>query len=68
MYRRAFAKEAKGDYDASKQDLKRAAELAPEDAAVSKLMARVDAQLARQKAKEKKMYGSEHSAHIESVL
>ncbi|KAL3906606.1 MAG: hypothetical protein SGPRY_010489 [Prymnesium sp.] len=68
MYRRAFAKEAKGDYDASKQDLKRAAELAPEDAAVSKLMARVDAQLARQKAKEKKMYGSEHYAHIESVL
>jgi len=57
LYRRAFAKEAKGDYDGAKADLKKAGELAPDDTAVPKLMARVDAQLARQKAKEKKMYG-----------
>ena len=33
------------------------AELAPDDKAVPKLLTRVDAQIARQKAKEKKMYG-----------
>ena len=57
LYRRAFAKEAKGDYDGAKADLKKAAELAPDDTAVPKLMTRVEAQIARQKAKEKKMYG-----------
>ena len=40
----------------AKVGLKRAAELAPEDTAVPKLMARVEAQLKRQADKEKKMY------------
>jgi len=56
LYRRAMALEAKGDYDQAKVGLKRAAELAPDDSAVPKLMARVDAQLKRQADKEKKMY------------
>ena len=42
--------------DQAKLGLKRAAELAPEDTAVPKLMARVEAQLKRQADKEKKMY------------
>ena len=57
LFRRATAREAKGQYDEAKGDLKRAAELAPEDTAVPKLLKRVDAQIERQKAKEKKMYG-----------
>mmetsp|Transcript_36976 Transcript_36976/g.97968 ORF Transcript_36976/g.97968 Transcript_36976/m.97968 type:complete len:316 (+) Transcript_36976:360-1307(+) len=57
LYRRASARELKGEYDNAKADLKRAAELAPDDTAVPKLMTRVEAQIARQKAKEKKMYG-----------
>lgn len=57
LFRRATAREAKGQYDEAKVDLKRCAELAPDDAAVPKLMKRVDAQIERQKAKEKKMYG-----------
>ena len=56
LYRRAMALEAKGEYDQAKVGLKRAAELAPEDSAVPKLMARLDAQLKRQADKEKKMY------------
>ena len=55
--RRATAREQKGQYDEAKADLKRAAELAPDDKAVPKLMQRVEAQIARVKAKEKKMYG-----------
>ena len=51
------AREQKGQYDEAKADLAKAAELAPEDKAVPKLMTRVEAQIARQKAKEKKMYG-----------
>jgi len=57
LFRRATAREAKGQYDEAKADLKRAAELAPDDSAVPKLMKRVDAQIERHKAKEKKMYG-----------
>jgi len=57
IFRRATAREMKGQYDEAKADLKRAAELAPEDTAVPKLMKRVEAQIERQKAKEKKMYG-----------
>jgi len=57
LFRRATAREQKGLYDEAKADLKRCAELAPDDKAVPKLMTRVDAQIARQKAKEKKMYG-----------
>lgn len=63
LYRRAFAREAKGEYDNAKADLKRAAELAPEDTAVPKLMTRVEAQIARQKAKEKKMCAACHTAN-----
>jgi len=57
LFRRATARELKGQYDEAKADLKRCAELAPDDKAVPKLMTRVEAQIARQKAKEKKMYG-----------
>jgi tetratricopeptide (TPR) repeat protein len=57
LFRRATAREQKGLYDEAKEDLKRAGELAPDDKAVVKLLTRVDAQIARQKAKEKKMYG-----------
>ena len=57
LFRRATAREQKGQYDEAKADLQRAAELAPDDKAVPKLLTRVDAQIARQKAKEKKMYG-----------
>jgi len=57
LFRRATAREAKGLYDEAKADLKLAGELAPDDKSVPKLMTRVDAQIARQKAKEKKMYG-----------
>lgn len=57
LFRRATAREQKGQYDEAKADLKKAGELAPDDKAVPKLMTRVEAQIARQKAKEKKMYG-----------
>ena len=56
LYRRATALEAKHDFDAARVDLERAAALAPDDKAVAKLSARVDAQLKRQAAKEKKMW------------
>ena len=56
LYRRATALESKGDYELAKADLARAAELAPDDKAVAKLGARVDAQIKRQEQKEKKMY------------
>ena len=55
LFRRATAREQKGQYEEAKADLNKAAALAPEDKAVPKLLARVDAQIARQKAKEKKL-------------
>ena len=57
LYRRATALESKGDYELAKADLARAAELAPDDKAVAKLGARVDAQIKRQEQKEKKFFG-----------
>ena len=57
LFRRATAREQKGLYDDAKADLVKAAELAPDDKAVPKLMTRVEAQISRVKAKEKKMYG-----------
>ena len=57
LFRRATALEQKGDYEGAKADLKRAEKLAPDDKMVPKLMARVDAQIKRQLAKEKKMWG-----------
>jgi len=56
LYRRATALEAKKDFDGAKADLTRAAALDPDDKSVPKLMLRVDAQIKRQKDKEKKMY------------
>ena len=55
LYRKAVALEAKGDYDEAKAVCKSAAALAPDDAAMPKLMTRIAAQLKRQKDKEKKM-------------
>ena len=52
LYRRATALEQKGDYEGAKADLKRAEKLAPDDKMVPKLMARVEAQIKRQLAKE----------------
>jgi tetratricopeptide (TPR) repeat protein len=57
LYRRATAAEQKGDYEDARQDLVKAAKLDPDDKAVPKLMTRVEAQIKRQAAKEKKMYG-----------
>eukprot|EP00316_Scyphosphaera_apsteinii_P011396 CAMPEP_0119338792 /NCGR_PEP_ID=MMETSP1333-20130426/96914_1 /TAXON_ID=418940 /ORGANISM="Scyphosphaera apsteinii, Strain RCC1455" /LENGTH=707 /DNA_ID=CAMNT_0007350183 /DNA_START=170 /DNA_END=2293 /DNA_ORIENTATION=- len=56
LYRRATALELKKDFEAAKADLQAAAEIAPEDKAVPKLLARVEIQITRQLAKEKKMY------------
>ena len=61
LYRRATALEEKRDFDAAKADLTRAAKISPEDKMVPKLMARVDAQLKRAAAKEKKMWGKAFS-------
>merc|ERR1712070_630489 len=56
LFRRATAREAKGDYEGATADLKMFASIDPEDAAMLKLTARVEAQIKRQEAKEKKMY------------
>mmetsp|Transcript_50356 Transcript_50356/g.116247 ORF Transcript_50356/g.116247 Transcript_50356/m.116247 type:complete len:719 (-) Transcript_50356:699-2855(-) len=60
-FRRATALEAKKDYEGAKKDLLRASELAPEDKAVKKLTERVEAQIKRQEAKEKKMWSKAFS-------
>lgn len=57
LYRRASALEQKKDYEAAQADLRLAAEVDPEDTAVPKLMARIEAQIKRELDKEKKMYG-----------
>ena len=57
LYRRATAREQKGMYDEAKADLKKVLELDPEDKSAPKLMTRVEAQIKRQKDKEKKVYG-----------
>ena len=57
LYRRATAREKKGLFEEAKDDLAKAASIEPDDPAVKKLAERVDAQISRQKAKEKKMYG-----------
>ena len=53
--------QAKKDFEGSKADLLRAAALAPDDKAVPKLMARVEAQIKRQVDKEKKMWSKAFS-------
>lgn len=60
-FRRATALEAKKDFEGAKKDLARAGELAPEDKSVKKLMERVEAQIKRQEAKEKKMWSKAFS-------
>merc|ERR1719152_1071751 len=45
LFRRATAREQKGQYDEAKADLTRAASLDPEDKSVPKLMTRVEAQI-----------------------
>jgi len=60
-YRRALAMEKKKDYEKAKADLEAALKEAPEDKAVLKLMERVKAQIKRQTAKEKKMWGKAFS-------
>ena len=55
LYRRAFAQEKTKKFDDAKKILSKAAKLAPEDKSVAKLSARVEAQLKRQKAKQRKM-------------
>jgi len=57
LYRKGVALEAKGDYDEAKAVCATAAALAPDDTAIPKLVTRIEAQLKRQKDKEKKMYG-----------
>jgi len=56
LYRRAAALEKTNKFDEAKLDLKKALKLVPEDKAVLALDKRVDAQIARAKAAEKKMW------------
>jgi len=60
-YRRAMALEGKKDFESAKKDLERAGQLAPDDKAVKKLLDRVEAQIKRQEAKEKKMWSKAFS-------
>ena len=58
FYRRAMALEKTGKYDEAKKDVKKAAAIVPDSTpagrAVAKLAKRVDAQIARQVAKQRK--------------
>lgn len=55
LYRRASVYYEKKNWDAANKDLKKAAANAPDDKAIKKLQEKVDAQLKREKAKQKKM-------------
>jgi tetratricopeptide (TPR) repeat protein len=55
LYRRASVYFEKKNWDGAKQDAKKAACAAPEDKAIKKLHDRIDAQIKKQKDKEKKM-------------
>mmetsp|Transcript_7915 Transcript_7915/g.14014 ORF Transcript_7915/g.14014 Transcript_7915/m.14014 type:complete len:746 (+) Transcript_7915:43-2280(+) len=55
LFRLAFAQENLKEFAAAKKNLTKAKELAPEDVAVQKLMERVEAQIKREKAKERAM-------------
>ena len=55
LYRRASIYYEKKNWEKASADVKKAAELAPEDKAIKKLLSRVEAQQKRQKAQEKKM-------------
>ena len=62
MFRRATAYEAKKDWDKALSDLKAAQVVAPEDAAIQKSEERIKKQIAKEKEKEKKMWGKAFSA------
>ena len=55
LYRRASVYYEKKNWTAAAKDLKEAIKTAPDDKALQKLQEKVDAQLKRQKQKEKKM-------------
>jgi len=55
LYRRASVYYEKKNWDGASKDLKKALKNAPEDKAIMKLQEKVDAQIKRQKMKEKKM-------------
>jgi tetratricopeptide (TPR) repeat protein len=55
LYRRAFVYNEKKQWDLANKDIKKAAKVAPDDKAIKKLQDRIDAQLERQKLKQKKM-------------
>lgn len=61
LYRRAYAYEHMKRYDDAKQDIKKAIAASPEDKAILQLQKRIDAQLLRQKKKEKAMWGKAFS-------
>lgn len=55
LYRRASVYYERKNWAAASKDLKEAAKIVPDDKAIQKLQEKVDAQLKRQKLKEKKM-------------
>lgn len=57
LYRRAYAYENLKRFDEAKEDVKKALSVAPNDKAILQLQKRIDAQIARQKKKEKAMWG-----------
>ena len=58
LFRRSQASEARKDYTSALEDLKLAKEYAPEDAGITKAEVRINKLIAKEKAKEKKMYGN----------
>ncbi|CAN0422717.1 unnamed protein product [Ectocarpus sp. 12 AP-2014] len=61
LYRRAYARFAKKDYDNAKTDLDKAQGYAPGDKAVATLLKKVDSVLKKQQEKEKKMWSKAFS-------
>ncbi|CAM9428836.1 unnamed protein product [Ectocarpus sp. 8 AP-2014] len=61
LYRRAYARFAKKDYDNAKTDLDKAQACAPGDKAVATLLKKVDSVLKKQQEKEKKMWSKAFS-------
>lgn len=55
LYRRASVYYEKKNWESAKKDIKKAVSLAEDDKAIKKLQERIEAQMKRQKAKEKKM-------------
>ncbi|CBJ25702.1 Heat shock protein 70 [Ectocarpus siliculosus] len=61
LYRRAYARFTKKDYDNAKTDLDKALAYAPGDKAVATLLKKVDSVLKKQQEKEKKMWSKAFS-------